>query len=335
MAERANRAHWFTGRVGEVLTDVLAGGMPLATLSAAETAEAIEELAEAMRRQHGMLLRLLAHADARDCAADDGATSTGAWLADRARLPLPAARRLARTARRLANEGLDSTAEAALAGDLEGAQVDVIVEAMTSLPRWVQPEDRRRAEKHLLELAAEHDARALTVLAKHLVHVVDPDRAEEELARQLEREEAEARRKTTMRVWDDGNGITHGRFRIPTAHGAMLATALNALASPKRPDAIERHREAGAHADPEASLSSDVAAPATADDAGLVIERSAAEVLGEAFCLLVERLPVDDLPQAGRVNASVVVTMTLDSLLDGLRPATLSTGSRSPPLKRA
>ena len=49
--------------------------------------------------------------------------------------------------------------------------------------------------------------------------------------------------------------------------------------------------------------------------------------LGHAFCEYVERYPTDRLPQAGGVNATVVVRMTLESLLgDSEEPATLDTG---------
>ena len=49
--------------------------------------------------------------------------------------------------------------------------------------------------------------------------------------------------------------------------------------------------------------------------------------LGHAFCEYVTRYPVDRLPQAGGVDATVVVTMTLENLLgDSEKPAVLDTG---------
>ena len=51
--------------------------------------------------------------------------------------------------------------------------------------------------------------------------------------------------------------------------------------------------------------------------------------LGHAFCEYVTRYPVDRLPQAGGVDATVVVTMTLENLLgDSEKPALLDTGDR-------
>ncbi len=51
--------------------------------------------------------------------------------------------------------------------------------------------------------------------------------------------------------------------------------------------------------------------------------------LGHAFSEYVTRYPVDRLPQAGGVDATVVVTMTLENLLgDSETPAVLDTGDR-------
>ena len=51
--------------------------------------------------------------------------------------------------------------------------------------------------------------------------------------------------------------------------------------------------------------------------------------LGHAFCEYVTRYPVDRLPQAGGVDATIVVTMTLENLLgDSQAPALLDTGDR-------
>jgi hypothetical protein len=49
--------------------------------------------------------------------------------------------------------------------------------------------------------------------------------------------------------------------------------------------------------------------------------------LGHAFCEYVTRYPADSLPQAGGVDATLVVEMTLDTLLKNA-PATLETGQQ-------
>ncbi|WP_269211727.1 HNH endonuclease signature motif containing protein [Nocardioides sp. cx-169] len=54
-----------------------------------------------------------------------------------------------------------------------------------------------------------------------------------------------------------------------------------------------------------------------------------------AFIAYLERYPTDRLPQSGGLDATVVVTMTLDTLMGGLKAAQLDTGTRiSPALAR-
>ena len=135
--------------------------------------------------------------------------------------------------------------------------------------------------------------------------MVDPDAADADLATRLDAEERDAARTTMLKLFHDGRGTCHGTFRIPTADGAKLATALDALASPKRPDPI--HRE-------------------TVGDDGLLRPVTTPELLGQALRQWIDRLPADGLPAAGGSNATVVVTMTLETLLGGLKAAALDTG---------
>ncbi len=113
------------------------------------------------------------------------------------------------------------------------------------------------------------------------------------IARHLEREETEARKTCFLKTWSDGHGSTYGRFKIPDLTGTILTTALEAYANPNRPDPIPR---------------TDVTPP---------------QVYGQAFCELLEHLPADRLPQTGGINATVLVTMTLDTLLGGLQAANI------------
>jgi hypothetical protein len=127
------------------------------------------------------------------------------------------------------------------------------------------------------------------MLGKHLLEVIDPDAADAHLANKLEREEAEARRKCAFTAYDDGKGSLHGKFKIPALHGAMLTTMLEALANPGRPDPIPRS--------------------------------TTPQVMGQALCQLIERYPVKHVPQTGGVNATVVVTLSIETLMGGLKSA--------------
>ena len=50
--------------------------------------------------------------------------------------------------------------------------------------------------------------------------------------------------------------------------------------------------------------------------------------MGLAFQEYIETYPAEALPKAGGVNATVVVTMTLETLLGGLKAAQLDTGEK-------
>ncbi len=279
VSSRRHRLHWFTGRTHEVLDEL---GRPSTwALTAAERGEVIAELVALRDRVEMQLMGVVAEADRADDAATTGATHTAGWVAGLTRLVGREASRLVKAARRL--EAHDRVAEALREGWLRTEQAQVIVAAVDALPDEVA-DQRESAEEHLLGLATEYDAAGLRVLGRHLLEVVAPDVAEDHLARTLGRDEAHARRTAYIQTWDDGDGSTHGRFKIPSLHGVILQTLVQALANPARPDPIPR---AG------------VASP---------------QVDGQAFCELLERYPVDRLPDTGGVSATIVVTVPLETL---------------------
>ena len=124
------------------------------------------------------------------------------------------------------------------AGRVNVAQGRAIVASLERLPRTgqfaVSAEQRAAAEAHLVELAAEHDAKALRILGRRVFEVIAPDLAEQFEGRALEREEAEALRRTTLTMWEDDEGTCHGRFRLPALHGQMLTKMILAISSPAR-----------------------------------------------------------------------------------------------------
>ena len=149
-----------------------------------------------------------------------------------------------------------------------------------------------KAETHLIGLAAGHDPVALRRLAHHVLEVVAPEIAEAHELQALQRQEALAEEACRFTIADDGHGRCHGRFTLPSHVGAMLKQAVLAINSPKH-----RHHS------------------------------GTPKGLGHAFCEYVTRYPIDRLPQAGGVDATVVVTMTLENLLgDSQTPAMLDTG---------
>ncbi len=124
------------------------------------------------------------------------------------------------------------------AGQVNTAQARAIVASLDRLPHTgefaVTAEQRRQAEAHLVALAAEYDAQALRILGRRILEVIAPDLAEKFEGKALEAEEAKAARRTTFTMWEDDEGTTHGRFRIPARHGQMLRKMILALTSPRR-----------------------------------------------------------------------------------------------------
>ncbi|WP_457203794.1 DUF222 domain-containing protein [Nocardioides sp. HB32] len=188
--------------------------------------------------------------------------------------------------------------DALAAGDLVVEQARVIVTALDQLPGDLDTTLVDKAERHLVAAGREHTAPTLRVLGKRLMDVVAPELADAYEARQLAREERDALLATRLEMWDDGHGKCHGRFTVPSFHGAALKKMLLAIAAPK-------HRTA------------------TDGPAAGVVPRPGPERLGRAFCELIERYPAHLLPQTGGVSATVVVTMTLETLEGRLEQAAL------------
>ncbi len=287
-----------------------ASGLPLFGLGDAELRELCRQVTSLASTLTAVDGAVLAHAQTRDVAAEVGATSTANWLAHETRLTRKEAHRRVKTARDL--ETFPTTAGALAAGDIVAEQAGVICHAVARLDEipadLVADRDldltalKTHAERHLLAEAEHHDANELRILGRHLLDVVAPEVAEEHERRLLEKEEERARQKTRLTMTEDGQGCVHGRFTLPALQASMLKKALLALAAPKHQAAV--------------------------DGSAPVAGRPSAERLGQAFAEYVERYPADRIPDAGGVPASVVITMDLEKLLQGLGAGVLDDGGR-------
>lgn len=276
-------------------------GLALSTFDDSEITTLLDTVITAASRLSAQTLRLAAEADRRRLGDEIGARTTGTWLATRLQVTRPEAHRLVALGRDL-DDHLHAPIQTALAaGLLRTDQADVIVRALAALPRDLDHSVRLRARDHLLELAAHHDARALRRLGKRILDVVAPEIGEAHEAALLAKEEAAAHATASFTMVDDGHGRCHGRFVLPSYQGRMLEAALLALANPKRHHEADLKDASGAW-------------------------KSMPERLGSAFGEYVERFPTDGLPEAGGVNATVVVTVDLDTLMSGLGTASLDNG---------
>jgi len=242
--------------------------------------------------------RVAAHADTVEAGQGAGATSTANWWAHATRLDRPAAHRKTRLAAGLAAH--EPTRAAMAGGGVLPEQAHVIIDAVQALPDHAGPDVRRRAEAHLIEQAAVFDARHLRILGRRVLEVLDPAAGEAHQAALLEKEERAAAKVTSFTLTRDGHGKAHGRFVLPEAQAAMLEKALRAIAAPKHQRAVH--------------------------GAGGYELRPSPERMGQALCEYVERYPTEALPESGGVDATVVVTTTLETLRGGLAAAALDTG---------
>jgi hypothetical protein len=269
---------------------------PAWSLSDEETRRNLVALTRLAARVAALELKVAAHADRNHIGDASGATSASVWWANHTRMTQAEAARKIKLAKAL--ERHDVVGDALAAGEILLDQAAAITHAVDALPDTVQPEVRTQARDHLLRAARDFDAKALRIQGRRILDVVAPEIGEEEEARQLAKEEVEAEAKARLSMHTDGHGMTYGRFAIRDAEADMLRKALNAIA------------KAGGHG-------------------------FDAHGMGLAFAEYIRRYPVDQLPTAGGVNATVVVTMTLETLLGGLKAAQLDTGTPiSPGLAR-
>ncbi|MCF6377467.1 HNH endonuclease [Nocardioides KLBMP 9356] len=289
------------GRLDGVLDDFAAlspGG-----LVNADVVRLLDAATVAANRVASLQCRTVAEADRRRLGDAIGERHTHQWWAGRSRLTRSEAGRLTKLGVALDEPRHADVARRLADGMLCVEQARAIVEAVEALPPVVDDEVRDRAEDALLELARQHDARDLKQLGKRILDAVAPEVGESHEAKRLEDEERRAAEASDFTLYDDGEGRCHGWFTVPTHVGTILRRTLLALANPARHGAADLRDASGEW-------------------------KPSRRRMGEAFIEYVERYPLDAMPQTAGVNATVVVTMTLQDLLGEHATALLDDGSR-------
>lgn len=285
--------------------EVAATGNPV-FLSTAEKAQVLRSLAQAKEQVEGLLLGVLTATE--DVAAEAGARSASAWLGHQTRADYGPSARQGRLADALDARWLQVGA-ALVEGRMSVAQAEVVVAALDALPKEVPGEVLTKAEAHLVDLAAQHTPRELRRLGRRVLEVVAPQAFDDEERRLLECEEALARRRTFLSMRDNGDGTTDLKGRVPDSVADRLRTYLEAHTAPRR-----------------TTKDDETVSPiglAGAGDRRLYPQR-----LGEAFCSLLEHLPADLLPVHGGTATTLIVTIGLDDLAQGVGCGDLATGGR-------
>jgi hypothetical protein len=274
-------------------------GLEPVFLTIAEKEAALVALTEARSRLDALAARLLAASD--DVGAAYGLRDAAAWLAVETRTTRRGAAAQLALGREM--EQHPDVADGLDAGVLRAEQAHAICRAVDALPGVVPRETRDRAREAMLGLAAQHDAKDLAQIGKRILDVVAPEVGESHEARVLAEEEARAAASVELSIVDDGEGRCRGWFTAPSHVGKVLRRHLLALANPARHTEEELKDESGGW-------------------------KPLRRRLGEAFVDYVERYPEDRTPQTAGVNATIVVTMTLDQLLADSATAVLDDGSR-------
>ena len=146
------------------------------------------------------------------------------------------------------------------------------------------------------------DAKRLRQTARRMLSRVDIELANRHEAILLGRESRHAEAMTYLRMSDTGRGTAKGEFEIPELHAQLLQQWFDRKLAPRR---LSRDKDGQLVLDPT------------------VTTTNIYELRGQAFCELLEHLPTDGYAANG---VTMLITMDLDRLRDGLGGARLDTG---------
>ena len=235
-------------------------------------------------------------------ARRQGASSTGSLLAGGFGGDRKAADRTVKQAEKLA--AASQTQQALAKGSISAKQAELITRTLENLPDTVTDVQREACETQLLCDAPTMDLKALSRRADRIADVFAPDEVDEIENDTVEAREKKAWKKTTFWMVDQKDGTAKGGFVIPEAQADMLRTALEAISAPQ------------------------VMKTENPDDAVLEHRPSYGQKLGWAFCTLIETIPADKLPDTAGVGAIITVNLDHQTLIDQIKTATLSTGTK-------
>ncbi|MEU5961305.1 DUF222 domain-containing protein [Micromonospora parva] len=242
-------------------------------------------------------LGLVREVDSRGLAVTQGASSTAVWLRDRLRLSGRSARQLVQLAATI-DAAPPAVRDALLNGAITVEQGRVVAETIAALPVEAGPEVADKATQLLVTWADRFDPTSLGRLGERVLTHVAPELADRAELKALERatERAEARRHVTLSEQQNGEVRLSGNLDTETA--SLLREAIDPLCAP-----------AGEHDDRTPG-------------------QRRADALGE-ICRLALR--TGQLPDNGGDRPQLVVTVSLDELINGVRAGTLETGTRLTP----
>jgi hypothetical protein len=297
-----------------------ARGITPAFLPLPEKRELLVTLVEVRNLIDGLLVDALAVSG--DVADAEGFKNAGAWLATHAhteRTVLGALQRLGDdvTARYpLVLEGMRN-------GDVSVRQAEAITRSLDALGADVSRDIKVEAEARMVAFAAEFDATELRKLGAAILEMIDPDTFEDHERQRLEDELRKAHEATRLTLKTRGDGTTRISGVLPDSAAARLRTCLSAFTSPRHDTATNRAASDASSDEPAPAPDSRYLDPVTGKR--LPHDR----VLGEAFCAFIEAADPKRLPIQGGAATTIIITMDLEKLRNGLGVATAG-GQRIP-----
>jgi hypothetical protein len=279
-------------RVRSFLAGESGGG--LWSLSDVELTAVVDGVHGLAAQVDALCLRVVREADRRDLGKAAGATGTADWLSGRERLRPEDAGRRVKLARALEVE-FGATAEALDGGQISVDHATVVTRAVQALPREAGPATRAEAERVLVGQARVFHPKDLYGLGRTVLNTVDPDLADQVLAKKLAAEEATAARERELSLHQDPYGpSTFLRGKLDPVTAERLRVALEPLAKPL---------------------------PTTANGPD---PRTHGQRLGDGFAELLRRyLDTGRSPSHGGVKPQIVVTIGWDQLMAGAGVGTL------------
>ena len=293
-----------------------------------EKVDALVTLARVEARLSALKLRVLA---ASEDACEAGAHRSVADLAS-AKTGEDRARCAADVRLAVALERFTIVGAAMAAGVLSPVKARIITRELADLD--ADPDVSRDlvdlAEQHLVSQATEFAPRELEAIAKKILETIAPWIEDERERQRLEAAEQRAQRRLTLQLITSPGGlegVTELRARIPTAVAGRLRTYLEAFTAPRHlantSVSANTRTQTNTEAEAEAGNSLDSAWSTTALGEHVPYHQR----LGAAFCSLLEAIDPDRLPLHGGTATSIMITIGLKDLIEGLNAANISAGS--------
>lgn len=280
-----------------------------------------DEVFRARNRLEAVRLRIAGLARREREAGRSHHLDEGQFVGRGGRLDGPTAARAGRLAEELGSgvlapgePGQECTAEALDAGTITPEHARSVAQALRDLPEWVTAEDRRRVERHLVEKATRLSPRSVREEGRRCLAAlpVPPevvDAHEDEL---LSGQERAAHEAASFTIHHGPDGVSHGRFSVPTLQGRLLEKVLASLSGPRRrvrPGAGAEGR--GRQGAPGQGVDGAPVADPPRDRAPENARDRAAE-RGQALAELIDHLPTDHF--GGRTAYTVIVSTDLATL---------------------